>query len=274
MSLDAYAALAIPLFVLGVSVGSFLNVVADRVSAGRSLVRPRSACLSCNHPLSNRDLIPIISYLSLRGRCRYCGAGISARLLFVEVAEGLLFAGVFLRFGLGAEFFVLSTAGSLLLVVAVIDLEHHLILDRIVFPSMAVLLVLAPFWPHLGFSRTFLSASGMAASLANSLVAGATGFAVFLLIFLAYPQGMGGGDVKYAGLLGPMLGIPGVLLALYGAVVSGGLVAILLLALRKKGRKDQLPFGVFMSLGAFVVLVAGDDILAAYHDVVGAVRDL
>jgi leader peptidase (prepilin peptidase)/N-methyltransferase len=186
----------------------------------------------------------------------------------------MLFAAIYLRFGFGLDFVVLSAATSLLLLVAVIDLEHGLILNRIVLPSVAVFLVVAPFWSELGFSRTFPASSGILASAANSLTAGATGFLVFLLIALAYPQGMGGGDVKYAGLLGLLLGIPGVLVALWGAAVSGGLVAIYLLVRRKKGRKDAMPFGPFMSLGGIAVLLAGDDIVAGYQDLIAAARGL
>ena len=263
--------MAILFLVLGAAVGSFLNVVADRVPAGQSLVRPRSACPSCEHPLSNLDLIPVLSYLWLRGRCRHCGARIAPRLLAVEIVTGLLFVAIFLKFGVGLTFVLVAAATSLLLVVAVIDLERGLILNRIVLPSVVVLLVLAPFWSQLGFAREFPISSGMIASLANSLAAGAAGFLVFLLIALAHPQGMGGGDVKYAGLLGLLLGIPGVLVALWGAVVSGGLVAIYLLAMRKRGRKEAIPFGPFMSLGGIAVLLAGDEIFSEYQRLIDAV---
>ena len=204
--------------------------------------------------------------------CRHCGARIAPRLLAVEIVTGLLFLAIFLKFGVGLTFVLVAAATSLLLVVAVIDLERGLILNRIVLPSVVVLLVLAPFWSQLGFAREFPISSGMIASLANSLAAGAAGFLVFLLIALAHPQGMGGGgDVKYAGLLGLLLGIPGVLVALWGAVVSGGLVAIYLLAMRKRGRKEAIPFGPFMSLGGIAVLLAGDEIFSEYQRLIDSV---
>jgi leader peptidase (prepilin peptidase)/N-methyltransferase len=255
-------------FAMGASVGSFLNVVADRTPAGRSLVRPRSYCPSCERPLSNIELVPILSYLWLRGRCRTCGVGIPPRTVLVEIVTALLFTAVYLRFGYSLQFVVMSAAVSLLIVVAVIDLEHGLILNRIVLPGLAILLILAPFWPQLEVSRTFLGSSGMVASLASSVVAGGGAFLLFLGIALAYPNSMGRGDVKLAGLLGLLLGFPGVLVALWGAVVSGGLVAILLLALRKKGRKDAIPFGPFLSLGGIVVLLAGSDIILGYQGLV------
>ena len=255
------------IFAIGASVGSFLNVVADRTPEGRSLVSPRSYCPSCSRPIPNMEMVPVFSYLWLRGKCRRCGAVIPVRVIFVELLTGLLFVAIYLKFGLGPEFVVLGAGVSLLIVVAIIDLEHGPILNRIVLPSMVVLVVLAPFWTELGVSRPFLGDSDMPASIANSLVAGAGAFLLFLGIALTYPQGMGGGDVKLAGLLGLLVGFPEVLLALWIAVLSGGSVAIALLALRKKGRKDVIPFGPYLSLGGIVALVAGSDIISAYQDV-------
>ena len=260
--------LSIIVFAIGASVGSFVNVVADRLPAGQSLVSPRSRCSTCNRPLPNNELLPVISYIWLRGRCRNCDAEIPLRLVAIEVVTGLLFTAAYIKFGFGAEFVLTSASVALLLAVAVIDLEHGLILNRVVFPSAVVLLLLAPFWTELGLPRTFLDSSAIWASLANSLVAAVGGFALFLAVALIYPGGMGGGDVKLAGLLGLLIGFPGVVAALWGAVVTGGLVAIALLVVRRKGRKDSIPFGPFMSLGGIVVLLAGAEILAGYQRLV------
>ena len=266
--------LSILVFAIGASVGSFLNVVADRLPMGGSLISPRSYCPSCKRSLPNLELVPILSYLWLRGRCRTCGESIPLRIVLVETVTALLFAAVYLRFGLTLEFLILSAAVSLLIVVAVIDIEHGLILNRIVLPSVAVLLVLAPFWPQMDVPRPFLGSAGMVASMANSLAAGGGAFLIFLVIGLAYPQGMGGGDVKLAGLVGLLVGFPGVLVALWGAVVSGGVVAISLLVLGKKGRKDAIPFGPFLSLGGIAVLLAGVDIIAGYQSLLDKVAGL
>ena len=254
-------------FAIGVSVGSFVNLVADRVPHGKSIVSPRSYCSSCNRPLALRDMVPLFSYLWLRGKCRYCGDVIPVRLFIVEVITGLLFAAIYLRFGFGLDFVVLSAAVSLLLAVAIIDLEHKLILNRIVFPGIVVVLIVAPFWPSLGLPRTFPGSSELLASFANSLVAGASAFFFFLTVYVAYPRGMGGGDVKLAGLIGLLVGFPGLLVALWGGIVSGGLVAIVLLALRKKGRKDEIAFGSFLSSAAIVALLWGSDIISGYNHV-------
>ena len=239
---------------MGVSVGSFLNLVADRVPMGQSILRPVSSCSICKTPLRPLDLVPVLSYLWLRGKCRYCGKAIPARLPVVEAVTGLLFMGVYLRYGLGADFAVVCGAISVLLIVTMIDLDHGLILNRIVLPSALAALILAPFWTELGLSRSFLGSESMLASFVNSLVAGAGAFLAWLTIFLLYPRGMGAGDVKLAGLLGLLVGYPGVVVAVWLAVVSGGLVAVFLLALRRRGRKDAIPFGPFLALGAVVAL--------------------
>ena len=257
--------LGIFIFAIGASVGSFLNVVADRIPAGQSLVSPRSHCPSCNRPLTNIEMVPLLSYLWLKGRCRSCGSTIPARLAMIEVSTGALFAVVYMRFGLELEFLVLCAAVSLLVVVAVIDWEHKLILNRIVFPSIVVILMVAPFWNELGVPRTFLGNSGALGSLLNSLGSGVGAFLLFLGILLAYPQGMGGGDVKLAGLLGLLVGFPGILVVIWVAIVAGGLVAISLIVLRKKGRKDAIAFGPFLSLASILVLLAGNDIVSSYQ---------
>ena len=266
--------LGVFIFFIGASVGSFLNVVADRTAEGRSLVSPRSYCSSCKRPLANRDMVPVFSYLWLRGKCRHCGAAIPVRVLVVEVVAGLLFTAIYLRFDLGLDFVLLGAGVSLLIVVAVIDMEQGLILNRIVLPSLVVLLLLSPFWTELGVPRPFLGNEDMLASLANSLLSGAGAFLLFLGVALTYPQGMGGGDVKLSGLLGLLLGFPGVFVALWIAVVAGGSVAISLLLLRRKGRKDTIPFGPYLALGGIVVLLAGSEIVSAYQDLVDSIAGL
>ena len=264
----ASALLGLFVFAIGASVGSFLNVVADRLPAGGSIVTPRSHCSSCKRPIPYREIVPVLSYLWLRGRCADCGARIPFRVIAVELATGLLFAVVYVRNGLGPEFLVLSAAVSLLIVVTVIDLEHQLILNRIVLPSLLVALLVAPFWTELGMPRTFFGSSTMTASLLNSVVAGAAAFMILFTVVVVYPQGMGGGDVKFAGLLGVLLGLPGTILAWWITALVGGSVAILLLALHKKGRKDAIPFGPFLSLGGIVALLAGADMISGYERVI------
>ena len=199
------------------------------------------------------------------------GSFLNVVAMLVELATGLLFAVSYLRFDLGAEFALTCVALSLMVVVAVIDLEHGLILNRIMLPSAVVLLLLAPFWSELGVTRSFLGSESMLASLANSVASAAGAFLLFLAIALVFRGGMGGGDVKLAGVLGLLLGFPGILAALWLGIVIGGLVAVVLLALRIKGRKDEIPFGPFLALGAIAALLAGsDEIVDRYEDLVSA----
>lgn len=253
-------------FIIGACIGSFLNVAADRVPNGKSLVRPRSSCDQCGQQLRSIDMVPLLSYLWLRGRCRHCRTSIPVRVFLVEAVTGALFAVVFYRYGFGADFVVLSTAVPLMVVVTLVDLEHGLILNAMVYPSVVILLLLAPFWPELGIARGFSGNETLAASLANSFLAGLGGFLIFLVIAIISPAGMGGGDGKFAGLLGLLLGFPGVLLALWISVITGGVMAISLLLLHKKGRKDSMPFGPFMAMGGTVIFIAGDDFLDWYRE--------
>ena len=254
-------------FLVGLSVGSFINVAADRLpKKGQSLVKPRSFCDACKRPLASLDMVPVLSYLWLRGRCRYCGAAIPVRVMLTEAATGLLFIILYFKFGFGLEFVVGCAIVTLLLVITLIDLEHGVILNRVIYPSILALLLLASFWPMLGHPRFFLGDPGLLDSLLNSVAAGFGAFLVFLVITLIYPQGMGGGDVKLAGLVGLIVGFPGVLVALWIAVVAAGVVAIALMLLRKKGRKDSIPFGPFLAGSAIIAFLAGSELVAKYQE--------
>ena len=215
-------------------------------------------------------MVPVLSYVWLRGKCRHCRGEIPFRVVLVEAATGALFLGVFLLYGFGIDFIVLSACLSLLVLVSLIDLEHRLILDVMVFPSIVMLLVLAPFWPDIGFPRVFLGEETLLASLANSSLSGLGAFLVFLLVAMINPAGMGGGDIKFAAVLGLMVGFPGILIAIWISAIGGGLIAIGLILTRKKHRKDVMPFGPFMAIGAAVVLISGPDIVNWYQDLASA----
>ncbi len=251
-------------FGFGASVGSFLNVVADRLPAGKSVVTPRSHCQGCGRPIPVRDLLPVLSYLWLRGRCRHCRERIPSRVIAVEVVVGSLFAASYLKFGWGAPFVMVCAGVALLVTIAVIDLEHRLVPNRIVVPAVLVLAVLAPFWLELGIERALVFDQVHLASLTNSLAAGAGAFLVFLLVKAVYPLGMGAGDVKLAGMMGLLVGYPGIVVALWMAVVVGGVAAVGLLALGGRSRKDAMPFGPFLSAGGIVALLAGTELIDFY----------
>lgn len=251
-------------FGIGASVGSFLNVVADRLPERRSLVSPRSHCASCARRISARDLVPVLSYLWLRGGCRHCGERIPARVVAVEAVMGALAVAIYFMLGWGVEALIVGAGVALLMAIAVIDLEHRLIPNRLVVPAVLVLAALAPFWPELGIDRALFFEQAHLSSLVNSLAAGIGAFLAFLAIKAVYPAGMGAGDVKMAGMLGLLVGYPGIAVALWVAVVAGGAVAVGLLALGRRSRKDAMPFGPFLSAGGIFSLLVGAEIVEYY----------
>jgi leader peptidase (prepilin peptidase)/N-methyltransferase len=258
-------------FLIGASVGSFLNVAADRVPGGRSLVRPRSYCESCKRTLGSIDMAPVLSYAWLRGKCRHCKTAIPFRVVLAEAITGVLFLAVFLLYGFGIDFVVLCACLSLLVVISFIDLERGLILDVIVFPSIVLLLLFAPFWSEIGISRTFLGDETLIASLANSSLSGLGAFLAFLIVAIINPAGMGGGDIKFAAVLGLMVGFPGILLAIWLSAIGGGVIAIGLILARRKTRKDSISFGPFMAIGAAVALIAGPNLIDWYQDLASVI---
>ncbi|MBI4322144.1 MAG: prepilin peptidase [Chloroflexi bacterium] len=235
---------------LGAAVGSFLNVCADRIPSGRSVVRPGSYCESCATPLGFVDLIPVLSLLWLRGRCRHCRAPIPGRLLIVETITAVVFGLVWYYSPTTLEATVYAMHASLLILVAIIDLQHQLILNKITYPWAVAALALSAFLPEVGLWR-----AGVGAAIALGL---------FGAIFALAPQGMGFGDVKLAGVIGLVVGFPAVLVALVLGAVSGGIVGAALLLAGRKGRKDALPFGVFLSIGGIVSLLWGPVLWGAY----------
>jgi leader peptidase (prepilin peptidase)/N-methyltransferase len=255
---------------LGMAVASFLNVCCDRLPAGKSLINPPSHCPACQHRLSAEDLIPVFSYLWLRGRCRYCRAPIPRRLLWVEIGTAVLFGFAYWRYGLSIELAIILFYCCLFIVLLVIDLEHRLILNKIVYPALPVALVISIFLPPSQLARI----NGEAASLINNLnlpqlgiaqaaIGGGIGLVVFLLVVIISRGGMGWGDVKMAALIGLVTGYL-LIIALLLAVIVGGLVAGILLTLKIKKRKEAIPFAPFLSLATIVTLLWGSDILSWY----------
>lgn len=245
---------------LGASVGSFLNVCIDRLPAKKSIVYPPSQCAACQHRLSPKDLVPVLSYLWLYRHCRYCHVPIPPRLFWVEVGSGLLFAFTYWHYGLSVEFAVITSYSCLFIVLMVIDLEHKLILNKIVYPAAVVALIISIFLPSPGIIGISLPWP----ESVNGVIGGATGFVLLLIPALIYKGGMGWGDVKMAALIGLVTGFPLVFVALFTGVVLGGLVAGILLLLKKKKRKDPIAFGPFLSVAAIVTLLRGSEILNWY----------
>jgi leader peptidase (prepilin peptidase)/N-methyltransferase len=240
--------LAALLFAPGLALGSFLNVVAARLPLRRSIVRPASACMACATPIAARDNLPLVSYALLRGRCRACGVRIPLRYPAVELVTALLIAGSVARFGLTAHAAVAAFICAVLVAVSATDLEHRIVPNRLVVPAAAIVLV----------ANTAISPS-------PEWALGALGASGFLfLAALAYPKGMGMGDVKLALLLGAALGrtVP---VALVIGMVAALVPSVVLLARHgSAARKLGIPFAPFLALGAVVALFAGQPLWHAY----------
>ncbi|MGB2875568.1 MAG: prepilin peptidase [Gaiellaceae bacterium] len=241
-------ALGVLAFWPALALGSFVNVVAARVPLRRSVVRPRSACMSCSAELAWYDNLPVFSYLVLRGRCRSCGAGISPLYPAVELATAVLVAGCFVAFGLSGKAVVSAFFCAVLVAVTATDLTHRIVPNRIVLPAAALVLA----------AQTALHPS-------PEWALGALGASGFLLAAaLAYPAGMGMGDVKLALLLGAMLGrlvAVGLMLGMLAALVPS---LVLVARHGSAARKMGIPFAPFLALGAVAALFAGHSLFHAY----------
>jgi leader peptidase (prepilin peptidase)/N-methyltransferase len=244
MSLALAAAAAAP----GLAVGSFLNVVASRVPLRRSVATGRSACMSCATPIAARDNVPLLSYAVLRGRCRHCGARIPFRYPLVELLTPFLVAACALRFGFAPETLVAAAFCVVLVAVAAIDLEHRIVPNGIVLPAAAAFLVARVLLdPSLQWPLAAVAASG-----------------ALLAVALAYPAGLGMGDVKLALMLGCALGASVAVALMVGLLAALVPAAILFSRHGGAARKAAIPFAPFLALGAVVALFAGETILSAY----------
>ncbi len=257
--------LAVIFALFGVAIGSFLNVCIDRLPAGKSLIYPASHCDACQHPVASKDLIPVVSYLWLRGRCRYCRTNISPRVLLVELLGGVLFPLAFWRFGLSAEFAITAFWGCVFLVIMFIDWEHKLILNKVTYSAAVVALVILAvnsLLPEPGILSNLIFLPKP--SILSGIIGGAIGFTFLLIPALINPRGMGFGDVKMAALIGLVTGFPLALVAVFMGVVLGGLLAVILLLFRIKKRKETIPLGPFLSLATIATLLWGIQILSWY----------
>lgn len=269
--------------VLGAAVGSFLNVVIYRVPIGKSVVHPPSACPGCGERIRPADNIPILSWLLLRGRCRSCGTRISVRYPLIEAATAIAFAGVaaWMLSPLAPVTSVIEAVGpasgvaaalmaaaylwlaGAAIALAAIDLEHHRLPNAIVLPSYAV--------AALGLGVPAILA-GDVVRLGTAAAGAGLLFALYFVLWLVWPGGMGMGDVKLAGVLGLYLGFSGwgaLAVGAFGAFILGGLISIALIALKRANRKSGIPFGPWMLGGAWIGIVVGDPLARAYLAVFG-----
>lgn len=247
--------------VLGLIFGSFGTVVAYRVPRRESIVTGRSKCPNCDRQIRAIENVPVLGYVWLGGRCRGCKARISVRYPIIELATGVLFALAVVKFGVGLEAAVFAAFFWTLVVLTVIDLDHRLLPNRIVYPAFVA-----------GWAG--LTAAALVEGDPDRLVAAALGALAFggffFVVAFLYPAGMGGGDVKLAFVLGTFLGYSGgigvVLVGMFLAFLLGGLLGVAAMLVSKAGRKTQLPFGPFLALGSVLAVFIGPAIVAGYVD--------
>jgi leader peptidase (prepilin peptidase) / N-methyltransferase len=237
---------------LGAIIGSFVNVVVWRLPRGESLASPPSRCPSCGKRIAPYDNIPIVSWVVLQGRCRRCGGRISPRYPAVELLTAATFAAVVAVRGFDDDLLLELPFVASLIALAGIDLDHRLLPNKIVYP-MAV----------YGLVATAIVDSG---DLVEHVLAGAGGFVFLFLAVLAYPRGMGMGDVKLAGAMGLYLGLS-IVPAMLVAFLTGSLVGLGIIAREgAQARKKAVPFGVFLALGGIVGVLAGPELIDLYED--------
>lgn len=249
----------IPLLALvGLAVGSFLNVVAWRVPRGESVVRPVSACPACSTAIRSRDNVPVAGWLLLKGRCRDCDTAISPRYPVVEALTGVLFVVMGLRFGTDAALPAYLYLMAVGLALAVIDLDTHRLPDVLTLPSYPVAVVL------LGGAALLGSDSGRPV---RALLGGLAMWGFYATIRQLYPPGMGKGDVKLAGVLGlytAWLGWGAWAVGVFAGFLFGGVWGVALIALGRAGRKTAVPFGPFMLAGVLLAVLVGQWLADAY----------
>lgn len=233
----------------GLSIGSFLNVMIDRLPEGGSLVNPPSACPHCGRRVAALDLVPLLNYVWLRGRCRYCRAVIPPRVPLVEAATGAMFGFVVDQFGFTPQALSLLVSTCAFTVIAITDLETQRILNKVTLPAVLVVFLLYP----VGFG----AGSGVWEAYLMSAAGGVAGFGVLLGLYLLASlarSDFGAGDVKLGALVGVATGFPDVVTSLMMAFIVGGVVAVFLVAFRRRSRKHVIPFGPYLA-GAAVVTV-------------------
>lgn len=242
-------------FLLGICIGSFLNVCIYRIPRGQSIVFPGSKCPSCGTRLGAWDLIPLLSFLLLKAKCRHCGVSVSCRYFLVELLTGIIFVSIYLRYGLIWQTPIFWILASILIAISFIDYEFHIIPNGLVLTGLVAALAANT----AGYNTSFLDGVyGLAVG------AGFLGTVALASLLILKKEGMGGGDIKLMAMVGLFIGWQATLLALMLSVLSAAFVSLLLMALRLLKRGDHIPFGPFLAIGSIVTILYGNEIINWY----------
>jgi leader peptidase (prepilin peptidase)/N-methyltransferase len=264
--------------VLGMVIGSFLNVCISRLPLDQSVVRPRSRCPHCETPIASYDNIPVVSYLVLGGKCRNCQKGISARYPAIELLTGIVSALVYLKFGLGPEWIVYFGFSSALIVLAFIDADYRILPDEITLNGLWIGLVLSLFFvvpsPVTTLILRWIGVQGLnprLTSLIGSVLGAVVGGGLLWLVGEAYlrlrgVEGMGFGDVKMMAMVGAFLGAPLALLTIMVGSLLGSVIGLAFMKMTGKANNYELPFGTFLGLAGVFALLCGNELLRMYYD--------
>ncbi|MEJ6950059.1 prepilin peptidase [Natronospora cellulosivora (SeqCode)] len=242
--------LAIYIFILGLIIGSFLNVVIYRLPRNESIVFPASHCPECKKRLEITDLVPVLSFIFNKAKCKYCGTKISWQYPLVELLTGFLFLLLYVKFGLNSIFIIYSLLIASLLVSSGIDIKYKIIPNKITYPGIIISLILAIFFNHI----SFLS------SLYGIIIPGG----LLLIIALIYGKGLGMGDVKLIAMIGGVLGWQHSLFAIFIGSLIGSILGLTLMVTGVMSRKTRIPFGPFISFGAIISIFYGQQIFEWY----------
>jgi len=246
-------------FVLGLIFGSFGTVAAHRIPRRETIVTGRSKCPNCGRKIRAHENVPVVSYLILRGRCPGCGTKISLGYPLIELVTGVLFALAVVKFEVTVTAVVYAAFFWVLVVLTVIDLEHKLLPNRIVYPTFVV-----------GWAGLVIAAlvDGDTERLRSAALGAVVFGGFFFVVAFVYPAGMGGGDVKLAFVLGTFVGYAGgvgaVLAGMFASFLLGGVIGIIAMRFSGKGRKTQIPFGPFLALGSVIAVFLGERIAEGY----------
>ena len=238
--------------IIGLCIGSFLNVCIYRIPKEESIVFPASHCTSCGHELKFYELIPVVSYIFLRGRCIKCKSKISIKYPLIEILNGLLYLLLFIKYGLSFNFIFYCLLVSLLIVISIIDLESKYVYSSTTIVGVLLAIIYIIIGAYLGEVK-----------ILNNLLGGLIGYGIIFLIIIL-TGGMGEGDADIAGICGLFVGIKGVLVALFLAIILGGIFASIVLILKIKDRKSEIAFGPYIAIGTLIWLLIGQKILTLY----------
>jgi len=235
-------------FIFGAAVGSFLNVCIFRLPEHQSIIKPLSRCSHCHHPIRYRDNIPIISFFLLRGRCRDCGEKISWRYPLVELITAVLSIWLFMKFGLSWDYLVFFIFTAVLIVITFIDLDHQIIPDILTLPGIPLFFLAAGFIVKIPWTETLL----------GLLIGGGVLFIIaFVYELITKREGMGGGDIKLLAMIGGFFGWKSLIFILLFSSLSGAVIGVAAMIIKKQDTKYAIPFGPFLSAAAVAYIFWG-----------------